>query len=257
MTLTDRNRALISLTGVDVQVANKDILQKIDLQITQSEILTVIGPNGSGKTTLIRVALGLHKPTKGKVWRATGLRVGYVPQHFKPDPTLPISVSQFLKLGRDTRSSEINQTLSRCGVAQLSDKTLSEISGGEVRRVLLARAILNKPDCLALDEPTAGVDLGGQAEFYQLIRELREQYGCAVLLVSHDLHLVMASTDRVICLNRHICCSGHPETVSEHPEYLNLFGNEITRAHAIYTHHHDHNHKLSGEPMRTSSKDDG
>lgn len=257
MPTLDTGRPLIALAAINVTIAGKTILQNIHLELARSEILTVIGPNGSGKTTLIRVALGLQVPTEGRASLANGLRIGYVPQQFKPDPALPITVSHFLKVNRNTSVNDINQTLDRCGIIQLSSSALDKISGGELRRVLLSRALLNQPDLLVLDEPTAGVDFSGQADLYQLIRSLRDQYDCAVLLVSHDLHLVMASTDRVICLNRHICCSGHPETVSEHPEYLNLFGNELTRTHAIYTHHHDHSHNLSGDPLKTSSTDNG
>ena len=218
------------------------ILDRVSLAISAGEIVVLIGPNGSGKTTLIRALLGLAGHT-GEVARQPGLRIGYVPQHFPRDASLPITVSRFLKLyGGDAQAA-----LARVGSEKLSDHQLATLSGGEMARVLLARAISNKPDLLILDEPFAGVDLSGEAALYALIAELRDELGCGVLLVSHDLHVVMAQASRVICLNRHICCQGEASDVVKDPAFVELFGARVASELAIYHHHHDHEHAPSGE----------
>nr|WP_226644378.1 zinc ABC transporter ATP-binding protein ZnuC [Microbulbifer variabilis] len=229
---------------VALQLAGRQLLRDISVELTQGEIVTLIGPNGAGKTTLLRLLLGLSKPTSGTVWRQPGLRIGYMPQRLHIDNSMPMSVQRFLQLGQsDMKAVQAQAALDRVGAGQLLKASLANLSGGEMQRVLLARAASRKPQLLVLDEPTQGVDVGGQSELYQLIATLRDELGCGVLLVSHDLHLVMAATDRVLCLNQHICCHGHPEQVSRDPAYLALFGDKV----APYTHQHNHQHKLSGD----------
>ena len=240
---------LVSAVGLEVAIAGRRVLQQIDLTVDPGEIVTLIGPNGSGKTTLIRALLGLVKPSAGHVVQRPGVRTGYVPQHLQVDDTLPMPVGRFLRLCAPGGRGQFAQVLAEVGAAELLESPLQAISGGELRRVLLAQALLREPDLLVLDEPSAGIDVAGQAELYTLIKSIRDRRRCGVLLVSHDLHLVMAATDRVICLNHHVCCSGRPESVSQHPEYLALFGPELGRRLAVYTHQHDHHHHLSGEPV--------
>lgn len=232
--------------GIGHAFDGRAVLQNVSLEVGAGEIVTVIGPNGSGKTTLIRVLLGLLRPAAGTVRRRPGLTIGYVPQQLTVDPTLPLTVGRFLKLCAPRAASHSAQVLAEVGVESLLHSPVQGLSGGELKRVLLAQALLREPDLLVLDEPSAGVDVTGQAEFYALVRAIRARRGCGVLLVSHDLHLVMAATDRVICLNHHVCCTGHPEDVSRHPEYLALFGTQVRDTLAVYTHHHDHHHDLSG-----------
>lgn len=239
---------LASLTGVSKTYGIHTVLDHVDLRVHGGEIVTLVGPNGSGKTTLVRILLGLAPPSEGEVYRRPDVCIGYVPQHLRVDDTLPISVRRFLALV-PTRNADVDRAVAEAGIATILDHPLSSLSGGEGRRVLLARALLRNPDLLVLDEPAAGVDVTGQAALYTLISTLRRQRGCGVLVVSHDLHLVMAQTDRVVCLNHHVCCTGHPETVSRHPEYIALFGTEASRNLAVYTHHHDHAHDLAGEPV--------
>lgn len=219
----------------------RTILHDISLGISAGEILTLIGPNGAGKTTLTRILLGLSQPDRGRVERAPGLRIGYMPQKFVVDPHLPLTVLRFLKLARKARLS-IAEVSTELDIVALHNQPVQSVSGGELQRVLLARALLAKPDLLVLDEPVQGVDVGGQTRLYQLIVKLRDRLGCGVLMVSHDLHLVMASTDTVVCLNQHVCCHGHPDSVSTDPAFLELFGQPQDSALAVYTHHHDHEH---------------
>lgn len=244
--------ALISARGLEIVRSGRTILSDVDLDIEKGEILTLIGPNGAGKTTLVRTLLGLERADSGTIVRRRGLTIGYVPQRFDIDRALPMTVTRFLALGAGSRqhriASRIAAVLGEVGAAQVAGQQLSDLSGGELQRVLLARALLNDPGLLVLDEPVRGVDYVGEAELYTLIGRLRDTRGFAVLLISHDLHIVMGKSDRVVCLNRHVCCSGVPETVAQHPEYVRLFGRDEARAFAVYQHHHDHRHDLAGEP---------
>ncbi len=218
------------------------VLQNVSLALEKGEIVTIVGPNGSGKSTLLRVLIGALKPQKGSVARASGLRIGYVPQKLHIDPTLPITVRRFLNLPHAVSRSEADQALITAGVAGVADRQMSALSGGQFQRVLLARAILSKPDVLMLDEATQGLDQPGSASFYRQIDAVRRELGCAVLMVSHELHVVMSASDRVICLNGHICCEGTPEVVSAAPAYRELFGTGTGGALALYRHDHDHGH---------------
>ena len=243
------SNALIRLAGVGVTFAGQSVLQDVQLSVKPGEIVTLIGPNGAGKTTLVRAVLGLLKPDTGSVWRKPKLRVGYMPQKLHVDATLPLSVLRFLRLVPGVTRADVQAALAEVGAEQVIDSPLQSISGGELQRVLLARALLREPELLVLDEPVQGVDVAGQAELYRLITQLRDRHGCGVLMVSHDLHLVMSTTDQVVCLNRHVCCSGHPEQVSFDPAFVELFG-EDAKSLAVYTHHHDHEHDLHGAVVK-------
>ena len=236
---------LIKANQVDVIIDGRQILDKVSLSLEAGHIISLIGPNGAGKTTLTKTLLGLQKPSSGIIEKKRGLRIGYLPQKLNIDPNLPMSVGKFLSLANRNKS-QINKALEEAGASNLQSDNLSGISGGELQRVLLARALLRKPQLLVLDEPAQGVDIAGQEELYQTIANIRDSHGCSVLLISHDLHLVMAKTDSVICLNRHVCCQGHPEQISTDPAYLNLFGESRPAALALYTHQHDHNHDING-----------
>jgi zinc transport system ATP-binding protein len=238
--------ALLSADNVGLRRGSKTILEHISLEIRPREIVTLIGPNGAGKTTLVRVLLGLLQPDSGHVRRKAGLRTGYAPQRFDLTPSIPMTVDRFLRLGSAHTATQAKAVLAEVGAPRLGSAELSNLSGGELQRVVLARALLRSPELLVLDEPVRGVDYAGEAELYSLIGRLRDERGLGVLLVSHDLHVVMAQSDRVICVNRHICCSGIPETVAKSPEYVRLFGPEAARSFALYSHHHDHTHGLDG-----------
>ena len=244
---------LVEARGVSVRFGRRRVLDSVDIAVHPGEIVTLVGLNGAGKSTLIRVLLGIVRPNFGEVVRVPGLRVGYSPQHVHRDPILPMTVRRFLTLGAPAPQARLEALLEEVGAGAILAHPLAEISGGELHRVLLARALLREPGLLVLDEPLAGVDVTSQSELYQLIATIRDRHGCGVLLVSHDLHLVMAATDTVVCLNRHVCCSGHPGTITSHPEFISLFGPYVSSTLAVYRHSHDHRHDALGEPMPLDS----
>lgn len=224
------------------------VLSGVDFALAPGEIVTVVGPNGSGKSSFLRALLGIVRPAAGTVSRAPGLRLGYVPQRLHLDPNLPLSVGRFLRLLRPMGGAEAARLLARVGAPGIEGRMMDTLSGGQFQRVLLAQALAGNPQVLALDEPTQGLDQPGIAAFYRLIEEVRRELGCAVISVSHDLHVVMAASDRVICLNGHICCQGAPSVVSAAPEYRALFGFGTGGALALYRHDHDHVHEGVAHP---------
>jgi len=234
--------SLFEFADVSFRIGGSKILSHVSMQMNAGEIVTIVGPNGSGKSTLLRLLIGSLEPSEGRVIRSRGLRIGYVPQRLALDPTLPMTAAGLLGLRRNVRPAEIRQALAEAGVAGLEQRQISALSGGQLQRVMLARALLGSPDLLVLDEATQGLDQPGIAAFYRQIEEVRQSRGCGVLMVSHDLHVVMGASDRVICLNGHICCQGEPSHVASAPEYRALFGEGTGGALALYTHHHDHRH---------------
>lgn len=238
--------SLIAAEHVCVRFGADEVLHDITLQVAAGEIVTILGPNGSGKSTLLRALLGIIPVAEGRILRQAGLRLGYVPQRLAIDRTMPITVRRFLSLPLRVSDPAAAEALARVGMAGHQALQMTALSGGQLQRVLLARALLGKPQVLMLDEPTQGLDQPGEAAFYRLIEEVRRETGAAVLMVSHDLHVVMAASDRVICLNGHICCEGTPRVVSTAPEYRALFGLGTQGALALYRHEHDHDH--AGEP---------
>jgi zinc transport system ATP-binding protein len=239
--------SLISTHNLKLVLGGQTVLDSVSIAIARGEIVTIVGPNGSGKSSLLRALIGALKPADGSITRAEGLRIGYVPQKLQIDATLPLTVQGFLNLPRRQDRAVVTQALNQAGVPDLAKRQMGDLSGGQFQRVLLARALLNTPDILILDEATQGLDQPGAAAFYHQIEDVRRDMGCAVVMVSHDLHVVMAASDRVLCLNGHVCCEGTPEIVADAPEYRALFGTGTQGALALYrhehTHSHDHTHK--------------
>ena len=250
--MPNNHEVLLEARGLSLSLQEKLILDRVDLTVRRGEIVTLIGPNGAGKSTLVRVVLGLMKQNQGSVNITPGTRIGYMPQRLTIDPVLPLTVHRFLTLGSRNPESKLLDVLNETGAAHLLKSPMQTLSGGETQRVLLARAMLRDPDLLILDEPVQGVDVNGQEELYRLISNIRKRHKCGILMISHDLHLVMSSTDQVICLNRHVCCSGHPDTVRVDPNYVALFGHMPVLM--PYSHHHDHSHDTHGDVVQ--SEDD-
>jgi zinc transport system ATP-binding protein len=232
--------------GLCVSFGDRQVLDHVDIEIHPHEIVTVVGLNGSGKSTLARVLLGLIAPDSGLVIKRADLITGYVPQISGRDTTMPLTVARFVGLAGPFGKDTITRNLASLGIGALADAQLATLSGGELRRALLARALIRKPQLLVLDEPMSGVDVAGQVELYRIIGRIRREQGCGILLISHDLHLVMAETDRVVCLNHHVCCAGGPQAVLKDPSFAALFGQDVADALAVYRHSHDHVHDAAG-----------
>lgn len=237
---------LVELVNAGIQRGGRWLVRGVDLSVRREEIVTLIGPNGSGKSTTVKMALGVWKPDEGSVKVRPSLRVGYVPQKVAVDWTLPLSVERLMSLTGPLPQARIQEAMAAAGIEHRAKAEVQTLSGGEFQRALLARALARDPDLLVLDEPVQGVDFTGEIAIYQLIREIRDRTGCGVLLISHDLHVVMAETDTVVCLNGHVCCRGAPAQVLASPEYLRLFGARAAETLAIYRHDHDHTHLSDG-----------
>ncbi|WP_424985233.1 metal ABC transporter ATP-binding protein [Microbulbifer sp. S227A] len=234
--------SLIAVRNLGVAYGAQTVLRNVDLVLERGEIVTIVGPNGSGKTSLLRAIIGANAPQSGSITLAPGLKIGYVPQRLHIDPTLPITVERFMRLTDRVPRTACQAALDAAGVPDLLKRQMSHLSGGQFQRVLLARALINRPDVLLLDEATQGLDQPGSAAFYRQIEAVRRDTGCAVLMISHELHVVMSASDRVICLNGHVCCEGAPAVVASAPEYRALFGTGTGGALALYRHDHDHHH---------------
>ncbi len=240
--MSEKASPLLRLENVCKSYHKNLVLENISFEVNRGETVTLIGPNGAGKSTLMKISLGILEASSGSVHRDASITIGYMPQKVMIDPVLPLSVRDFLYLRPNTSYDDVAEALETVRLSRLSEQPVQGASGGEMQRILLARAILGKPDLLVLDEPVQGIDIMGQQEIYGLIAQIRDETGCGVLMISHDLHLVMASTDQVLCLNRHICCSGSPEFVKDNPEYHAMMGRPMEGV-AIYTHHHDEGHE--------------
>ena len=247
--VTGPRRTLIETRGLGVVLGGARILRDVNVTLHAGEIVTLVGPNGSGKSTLLRLLVGALRPTEGAVLRAPGLVFGYVPQRLAIDHTMPLTVARFLAFAGGPPEARAD-ALERVGIPDLGGAQMIDLSGGQFQRAMLAQALLRRPDMLVLDEAAQGLDQPGVARFYRLIEELRAELACAVLMVSHDLHVVMAASDRVICLNGHVCCEGTPTVVSAAPEYRALFGQGTGGTLALYRHEHDHSHPRAegGDP---------
>ena len=242
--------ALISAKNVSVLKHKKSILDNIDIQISKNDFITIIGPNGAGKTMLLKCLMGFYKPTSGRIERKEKLKIGYMPQSINVIGTMPMTVKDFITVRKEYDDISLNKVIIEVNIGEIVNKQLSVLSGGELQRVLLARSLLNNPDLLILDEPAQNLDISGQLNFYKLIQEIYSKRNISILMVSHDLHLVMVSTKKVLCLYKHICCSGAPQQIAKDPEFLSMFGKDMANMMSIYQHSHDHNHDhshLSGE----------
>lgn len=240
------DNTLIQLNNCGIIRNHKWLVRGVSLTVDRGQIVTLIGPNGSGKSTTAKMALGIMKPDEGDNTIKENLKISYVPQKLEIDWSLPLRVIDFINLIENYEHSIINEMLTITGIQHLQNEDVRNLSGGEFQRLLMARAIAKKPDFLVLDEPVQGVDYAGEISLYQIIQDIRKNFNCGILLISHNLHVVMSQTNHVICLNGHICCSGEPKSIVKNPEYIKLFGENMDPTLAFYKHEHDHHHHHDG-----------
>ena len=234
---------LIEAKNLCVNRNNKNILENVFVNIKKNDFITIIGPNGAGKSVLLECLMGSFLPDSGKIIKKNNLSIGYIPQNFTPDNSMPISVKRFLTLKKKFTSKELIDISRETNISGILDKHLSTLSGGELQKVLLARSLLNKPELLILDEPAQNLDIKNQLNFYNLLNKIYKDRDLSILMVSHDLHMVMSSTRQVICLYHHVCCSGEPQIVAKDPEFISLFGNDMAKMMSVYQHTHNHSHQ--------------
>ncbi len=233
---------LIQAEDLCVTRHNKNILENVFIDIKKKDFVTIVGPNGAGKSVLLECLIGSFLPDKGKITKNNNLSIGYIPQNFSPESSMPISVERFLTLKKKSSKDELIGISKETNISRILEKNLSTLSGGELQKVLLARSLLNKPELLILDEPAQNLDIKNQLNFYNLVNRIYKNRDLSILMVSHDLHMVMSSTKKVICLYHHICCSGTPQIITKDPEFISLFGNDMAKMMSIYQHTHDHVH---------------
>jgi zinc transport system ATP-binding protein len=220
-------------------------LREVSLAVRPGEVATVVGPNGAGKTTALKIALGLEAPDRGVVRRMKNLRPAYLPQRSHFRRAIPLTVGGFLNLRRRRSKGEIEAALREAGLACPPGASVHSLSGGEVQRMLLARVFLCRPRLMVLDEPTQGLDIAGESEFYAAIDRHRAAHPeCAVLAVSHDLERVMLSSDHIYCINGEICCEGDAASVRADPRFSRQFG--MPPSVGVYAHRHA-GHSLSSQ----------
>lgn len=233
---------LISLENINLNFADQNILKNINLEIKKDDFITIIGPNGAGKSSLIKIIIGSVKNDYGKIVRNKNLKIGYVPQKIDINQTIPINAKYFLQLNQKIKPKLFDKILRDLKIENFLETQLNNLSGGQRQKILLAKALLSEPNLLILDEPAQNLDISGQLEFYNYIKNLHQEQKTSILMISHDLHIVMSSTKKVICLNRHICCQGEPKIIAKNPDFKEIFGNDMNKLISIYNHYHDHHH---------------
>jgi zinc transport system ATP-binding protein len=233
---------LVSLKNINLSFSSKNILDNINLDIKKNDFITIIGPNGAGKSSLIRLIIGSLQPNSGKIIRNKELKIAYVPQKMQINQTIPIKAEYFLKLNKKIEEKSFKKIVNDLKIADFLHTQLNDLSGGQRQKILLAKALLCQPNLLILDEPAQNLDISGQLEFYNYITKLHQEKKTAILMISHDLHIIMSSTKKVICLNHHICCQGESKIIAQNPDFKEIFGNDMNKLISIYNHYHDHHH---------------
>lgn len=229
---------LIEFKSLSKRFGNHKVVEGVSFKLNKGEITTLIGQNGVGKTTLAKIILGLEPYDSGELIIAKDLRIGYVPQSLDLSFAIPITVKGLLEILSQHKTISEDFALSYfLDFEEIKNKDISEISGGQLQKVLLAGTIMSKPDLIILDEPTQYLDVASQQEFYKTLVELKNKFGITIFIISHDLFTVMKNSDQVICLNGHVCCSGKPTDIDSNSDFKNALS-EI----GVYIHTHDHKH---------------
>ena len=242
---------LLKVENLDIKFNSDEVIKDLNFSVNQGDVLAIVGPNGAGKSVLFRALLGLI-PYSGNVKWAENLKISYVPQKFSIDRELPLSAEEFLSFKKKSQKEIINVLIS-VGVGaehrnepahqlrHITDHVLKQrlgwLSGGQLQRVLIAWALLDNPDVLLFDEPTSGIDVGGEETIYSMLKKLHSEHNLTMLLISHDLNIVYKYANNVLCLNKEMICYGSPATALDSSALVKLYGNE-----AGFYKHEDHHH---------------
>lgn len=240
------DKAILKVENLGVKFENDKVLQNLSFSVNRGDVLAIVGPNGAGKSVLFKTLLGLI-PYSGLVKWQKGLKISYVPQKFKIDKDLPLNVEEFFKFKKQDHG-DILDALEALGILSIkhehrSDHHLQEhilkqrlgwLSGGQLQRILIAWSLVDNPDVLLFDEPTAGIDLGGEETIYNLLKRLQEERNITILLISHDLNIVYKYANNVLCINKEMICYGMPATVLDPASLVKLYGGEAS----FYKHGH-------------------
>ena len=224
---------IVKVEKLSVAFNGNQILKDLSFEVKKGEIMAVVGPNGAGKTVLFRALLGLI-PYEGTIDWQPNVKIGYVPQRFVVERDMPLNVREFL--GYKDGKGKISEILKWVGLGDVLNRPLGFLSGGELQKVLIAFALLGNPQVLLFDEPTTGIDIGGEETIYNLLRKLRDEHGITVIFISHDIHVVYEQATNVLCLNREKMCFGPPHHALSAEELKKLYGTDI----GVY----EHTHKL-------------
>ena len=241
--LSAHESVILSGKKINANIKGNVIIRDVDLIISDHDFVTIVGPNGAGKSTLLKVLLGIVPKSNGEIYCKPGLNIGYVPQQFNVPNTMPLTVVDFLKLNSILSETKIDDILIQLDIFKLKLKLIYNLSGGERQRVLIARALLKEPNLLVLDEPAQNLDIKGQLDLYKFLAHLYESKRTSILMVSHDLHMVMSITKRVICFHGRVCCSGEPQVIAKDPAFINIFGDDVSSTMSFYQHTHKHGDK--------------
>ena len=236
---------ILDVRDCAVVLDGQKLLSGVSFTVRKGEALAVIGPNGAGKTLLFRALLGLV-PFQGTITWETGLRIGYVPQKFPVDKTVPLTIREFflLKARRfwladETFLEHLSHELSLVGLSpEVLERPVGELSGGQLQRLLIGWAMVDHPEVMLFDEPTAGIDVGFGETVYQLLQRLQKERHTTILLISHELNIVYRYADQVLCLNREMLCHGKPHEVLHPQDLTKLFGEGSFYKHEDQAHSH-------------------
>lgn len=230
-------KKILEVKNLGLKLNDSVLLEGITFDVDKEGILAIIGPNGAGKTTLVKCILGIINPTSGSIKFKSGIKKAYIPQSLEFDREFPISVEEFVNIEQDGELSEEDKRLfEEVGVLKLFDQKLGSLSGGELQRLMIGLALAKEPEIVFMDEPAAGIDIGGEETIYDLIHRVQHKKHFAIIIISHDVDFVYQYADKVVCLNKRMMCTGHPGKVLTGKILEETYGKDL----AEYKHKFEH-----------------
>ncbi|OGM89421.1 ABC transporter ATP-binding protein [Candidatus Wolfebacteria bacterium RBG_13_41_7] len=225
---------ILEVKNLNVSFGKEKIIENLSFNLKTGENLVILGPNGAGKTVLLKTLLGIYPFSGGIKWKEN-VKIGYVPQKFMLEKTVPLTVEEFFRF-RKISEEEIVNVIESVGIKNKSvlKNKIGEISSGQLQRILIAWALVDNPEVLIFDEPTAGIDIEGEETIYKLLAEIEKERNLTIIMVTHDLSVVYKIADVALCLNRRFSCYGVPQEVLNSENFRKMYGEEIK----FYKHEH-------------------